>query len=288
MSIVRLGGNCIHLHGEGGETHTRDATGRWLQRRGHRSEFFLCTQICHDGWDESASREIDRFTAFAVSDDISADLELLKTEYLDLVYLDDRPSAPFEAIVEAMGREKSNAGGYAALESGTGARSGLRRPRNSCLREPWRRSQPWLQRSSRWRPHRLALWPEYVGFDGPRMETVGALQIPVFAHAADVNLGQCLYGDRDSTACLRRNWLERWDHPVNAVLVQRVRTFAKANGLTSREVNIAWIVNHTFPCIAIVPLPSLLTERSPEFERASQFRMNEADRTWLKRSLDKA
>ena len=133
-----------------------------------------------------------------------------------------------------------------------------------------------------------ALWPEYIGFDGQLRETVGAQQLPVFAHAADVNLGQCLYGDTDSTAGLRRHWLERWDHPVNAALVQRVRAFAKANGLTTREVNVAWLVNHTFPCIAIVPLPSPLTERTPEFERASQFLMNEADRTWLKRSLDKA
>src|SRR5580704_2901240 len=99
------GGNCIQFHGEGGETHSRDATGRWLQERGLRSEFFLCTQICHDGWDESAGRGIDRFTSSAVSDDIAADPELLKTEYLDLVYLDDRPSARFEGIVEAIGRE---------------------------------------------------------------------------------------------------------------------------------------------------------------------------------------
>src|SRR5579862_3566568 len=69
-----LGGNCIHLHGEGGETHTRRATGEWLRDNGLRTEFFVCTQICHEGWDEAAARPIDRFTAEAVAEDIDADL----------------------------------------------------------------------------------------------------------------------------------------------------------------------------------------------------------------------
>src|SRR4051812_24518067 len=97
---VRLGGNCIHLHGEGGETHTRRTTGEWFRRRRVRQEFFLCTQICHAGWDQPAGCGIDRFTAVAVSEDIDADLELLGTEYLDFVYLDDNPQAPFEPVVE--------------------------------------------------------------------------------------------------------------------------------------------------------------------------------------------
>jgi hypothetical protein len=42
----RLGGNSIHLHGEGGETHSRRATGQWLGSHGLRPEFFVCTQIC--------------------------------------------------------------------------------------------------------------------------------------------------------------------------------------------------------------------------------------------------
>ncbi len=102
---ARLGGNCIHVHAEGEETHTRSATGRWLQRRGCQQEFFVCTQICHAGWDEAAARPIDRFTAAAVSEDIDADLDLLGTEFLDLVYLDDNPQSPFEPVVEGIGRE---------------------------------------------------------------------------------------------------------------------------------------------------------------------------------------
>src|SRR5690242_20397028 len=83
----RLGGNCIHLHGEGGETHSRRATGEWLLSHHLRPEFCLCTQICHDGWDDFAKRPIVRFTPQAVHEDIAIDLELLGTDYLDFIYL---------------------------------------------------------------------------------------------------------------------------------------------------------------------------------------------------------
>ena len=53
---LRLGGNCLHLHGEGGATRSRQSTGDWLRRRGVRRQFFLGTQICHDGWDAAAHR----------------------------------------------------------------------------------------------------------------------------------------------------------------------------------------------------------------------------------------
>src|SRR5262249_9449430 len=79
--------------------------GRWLRKHGLRKEFFLCTQICHQGWNETAQRSIDRFTSAAVNEDIANALSLLGTDYLDLVYLDDNPRAPFEPVIHAIGRE---------------------------------------------------------------------------------------------------------------------------------------------------------------------------------------
>ena len=101
----RLGGNCLHLHGEGGETHSKRTAGVWLNDHGLRDEFVVCTQICHDDWDEAAQRPIDRFSPEAVHADIAADLELIETSYLDLVYLDDRPTAPFECVLDALSEE---------------------------------------------------------------------------------------------------------------------------------------------------------------------------------------
>lgn len=102
----RLGGTCLHIHHEGGGVHSRRATGQWLQRRGLRAEFFLCSQICHAGWDSASQCAIDRFKPEAVSEDIEADLELLATSYLDLVYLDNNPQAPVEPVIDALWRAR--------------------------------------------------------------------------------------------------------------------------------------------------------------------------------------
>src|SRR5215813_12490102 len=57
----RLGGNCIHLPGEGGETHSRRPTGQRLESRGLWAKVFLCTQIYHEVSDETTKRAIVRF-----------------------------------------------------------------------------------------------------------------------------------------------------------------------------------------------------------------------------------
>ena len=59
---------------------------------------------CHAGWDDVGRCAIDRFNAHAVKEDIDTDLELLGTEYLDLIYLDDNPQAQLEPVMEAIGR----------------------------------------------------------------------------------------------------------------------------------------------------------------------------------------
>jgi aryl-alcohol dehydrogenase-like predicted oxidoreductase len=279
-----LGGNCIHLHGEGGESHSRRATGRWLAQRGLRPEFFLCTQICHDGWDEAAGVAIDRFTAAAVAEDINADLELLGTEYLDFVYLDDNPQASFQPVLEAIGSQ---------IESGRLRSFGVRNWEASRLTA----AQEYL--SSATLPPIAAivttelalasttapLWPEYVAFEPELRQAVEALHLPVFAHAHDINIGQCLYGAQAATAGPRRHWVERWNHPANGPLVQRVQQYAATHELTPREVNLAWLLGQPFPCIAVTPLPYLLMEGRSEYERASQLRLSEPDRDWLRAPL---
>jgi hypothetical protein len=117
------------------------------------------------------------------------------------------------------------------------------------------------------------LWPEYIPFDAELRQVVCASGLGVFAHADDFNVGQCLYEDRDATAVMRPRWVRRWEHPDNRGLVQRVRRFAAACGLTPRELNVAWLLNRPFPVVAVVSLPSLLTARGIEYERASRLRL---------------
>lgn len=107
------------------------------------------------------------------------------------------------------------------------------------------------------------------------------LGLAVFAHAADINLGQCLYGDGDATARFRPHWTQRWDQPANHTLVPRVRDFANGRGITPRTVNVAWLLNQPFPCAAVVPLPSLLTTLRADYENGSQLILKQADLDFL-------
>ncbi len=63
----------------------------------------------------------------------------------------------------------------------------------------------------------------------------------------------------------------------NPPLVQRVRQFAAARGLTPREVNVAWLLNRPFPVVAVVSLPSLLDGSATQYARAAALRLNQDD-----------
>jgi aryl-alcohol dehydrogenase-like predicted oxidoreductase len=68
---------------------------------------------------------------------------------------------------------------------------------------------------------------------------------------------------------------------VNAAVVQRVRAFAASHNLTPRAVTLAYVLSQPFPVIGIVGLPTLLTERRVEYERASAIVLSEAERSAL-------
>jgi len=271
-----LGGNCLHLHDEGDEAHARRAVGQWLHLRGARQDFFLCSQICHAGWDAIAQRSIDRFHPSALMEDIHTDLELLGTDYLDLVYLDDSPQTPLEPVIEALGRE-TRRGRIRAF----GFRNWTADRIRSAHAHTEREGLPGpavLVTTELALPVALApLWPEYVPFDRELREIVGALGLAVFAHASDINLGQCLWGDGDATSRLRSRWVQRWANPANKALVARVREFATTRGITSRAVNIAWLLSQPFPSVAIAPLSSFGAAGHTDYEQASQLVLEEAD-----------
>ncbi len=57
----------------------------------------------------------------------------------------------------------------------------------------------------------------------------------------------------------------------------RGHEFATARKLTSREVNLAWVLNQPFPVVALVGQPALLV-RNAEYERAAQLLFDYTDR----------
>ena len=278
----RLGGNCIYVHGEGGETHTRETTGRWLRERHLRSRFFLSTQVCHDDWDEMNQRPIGRFTALGLEEDVRKDLELIGTGRIDLIGLSHHPNLPVEPVIDAVRREISagRVGGYGFCNwpaariheaADYAGRSGAPRPAAVFTTELS------LLRSTE------PLWPEYPPFSQELEAAVIAHRLWVLAHVGDLNLGQCLLGEEDAISRLRPRWMTRWQHPENPRIVERIRKYSAEKGLTPREVNLAWVLHRSFPVVAIAGLPSMLTERRIEYERVTErtFDTEELDRLRL-------
>jgi aryl-alcohol dehydrogenase-like predicted oxidoreductase len=184
----RLGGNCIHLHGEGDETHSRRATGEWLRSHRLRPEFFVCTQICHDGWDETAGQPIDRFTPEAVSEDVARDLELLGTDYIDLVYLGDNRQSPFEPVIDALGREIAR-GRIRAFGVSSWTADRIQAAHVYARRAASQGIAAVVSTELCLATATSPLWPEYVPFDADLEQAVRSLGLAVFAHAADFNIG---------------------------------------------------------------------------------------------------
>ena len=276
-----LGGDSVHLHGEGGETHSRRETGKWLAENHLRPEFFLCAQICHDKWNEESQQEIGRFTPDALHDDISTDLELIDTDYVDLIYFDDRPDAPLEPVLDAIFAETNcgrvrgfgvrnmtagrirEANAYAAARSAPGVSAVI-----TTELTPFRPTQP--------------LWPGYTPFDAELRGVVEALNLTVFAHAGDVTLGQCLFGDEDSFARMRPEWTARWNHPANAAIADNIRKMAAVHGRTTREILLSWLLNQPFPVVAIVGNADLSAEGLRRCEGISGWRFSPAEREILR------
>lgn len=259
----KLGGNCLHLHCEGGETHSRRAAGEWLRERRLRPEFFLCTQICHD--DEVGG---SRFTAAAVAADVGRDL-------------DDRPGEPFEPIVDALSREIAR--GRVRAWAGRNWPSQRLRDAAAYARGSGAPPMAAIVTTELALPLATApLWPEYLPFDTTLRMTVLELGLTVFAHAGDLTLGQCLFGNEDSLARLRPHWVERWQHADNPALEKRIRRFSAEHGLTPREVGLAWLLHQPFPVVGIVSLPTLLDPvRRAEYERAAALQLTPDDIEFL-------
>jgi len=272
----RSGGNCIHLHGEGGETHSRTATGEWLRTNSLRDDFFLCSQICHEGWDEAAQQSICRFTADAVHADIDEDLRLIGTVFLDLVYLDDRPDLPFDPVLGAL---------FDEVETGRIRSIGVRNWTPDRIRD----SHQYLSDRGGSNIRALIttelalpiasepLWPGYVPFDEPLRRVVDDLDLTVFAHAGDLTSGQCLFGGENATARMRPHWVDRWDTVRNAKLVERVREMATKYRCSERVIGIAWLLNRPMRVIAIVGLTDLLGPNWSDLERAAQLELSRSD-----------
>lgn len=258
------GGDALHLHGEGGEIHSRQVTGEWLTAGANRDAFFLCTQICHDAWDEEAQSEINRFLPEAVHDDLELDLRLLGTSYVDMVYLDDRPNENLEPVIEAICSEIScgrvrafGVRNFTAERVRDADAIGRRLSNDGVTAIITTELTPLVSRAP--------LWPGYVPFDLALRQAAVDLELVVFAHAEDWALGYQVLEDEELRRRLRPEWIQRWQHPDNTGIVRSIKSIAVNQHQTPRAVLISCLIDQPFPVIPIVSLSTLLSEAGVEY-----------------------
>ena len=249
--FVELGGNCIHMHGEGGETISRKNVASWIERRNNRDKMVLLFQICH-GHDETTSRLAEsRFSPMCVANDIEENLALLKTDYLDLVVLGgDNERIPASDIIEVLEAEKSRgrihaygifnwspvrideAQHYASSQGCTGI--SFVHTTELSLAIP---TSP--------------VWEDYIPFDAAMREVVMRRTLPVLAWTSDFNQSFFIPGatDRDTVPEDRR--LSRWFTDENFMVIEKAKSLGTRHNLNERQVNVAYVLNQNFPTAAL-------------------------------------
>jgi len=243
------GGNTLHLHGEGGEEESRKAAGEWIATTGSRQAMFVCTQICHEGWDEAAQVEIDRLTPAAIVEDIAHDLDLLQTDYLDFVYFScDSPKAPVEPLMDAL-QEQRRVGRVRSF----GARNWSAERINQA--NGYSRRQNYLGFSaivttelSLGQPNE-PLWPGYTPFDNGLLAAIRNWDLTVFAWLSDFNQALFIPGGYDK---LDDRAARRWHSPANQEILNRAIEFGRDHDLDERQVNVSFVLNQPFPVVGIV------------------------------------
>jgi aryl-alcohol dehydrogenase-like predicted oxidoreductase len=243
------GGNAIHLHGEGGEEESRIAAGEWMKETGSRSKMFVCTQVCHEGWNDAAQVEIDRLTPAAIEEDIARDLDLLQTDYLDFVYFScDGSQAPVEPLMDTL-EEQRRLGRIRSF----GARNWSAERINRTNSYATQRGFPGFSaivttELSLGQPNE-PLWPGYSPFDGTLKGAVIHWNLAVFAWLTDFNQALFIPGAYDK---LDDRAVRRWHSPANLEIVRRASEFGQRHQLDERQANVAFALNQPFPVVGIV------------------------------------
>lgn len=257
-----IGGNAIYLHGEGGETETRRATARWLGERGLRDAFTLAVSIAHDEWDESRQRPIDRFNAAGIHDDVRSNLSLLDTR-LDLACVGDQPHSPFEPVLDALARER-DAGRIHGVILSNWSSSRLGEAIDHAHRFGGPPVTGILTSEAAAFTATEPLWPEYTPYASVE-GLVTRHDLLVLAHADDLNIGQCLFGDESETARLRPEWVRRWSTGENRRMAERLSALATATGRSCRALNLAAVLTKSPLLSLIVPLPAMIDGRRDDY-----------------------
>ena len=245
--FVELGGNCFYLHGEGGETQTRKNVASWIKRLGIRDDLVLFFQICH-GHDEVTSvLEESRFSPKSVSDDIEENLNLLDTDYLDLVVLGgDNENIPAAEIIDVLEAEKAQDRIF-AYGSFNWSPARIQEAQNHAENKGLVGFSFVNTTELSLATPTSAVWEGYTSFDTSMKRLVTQKQLPVLVWASDFNQSFFIPREinRDSVPADRR--LNRWYTDENFAIRERATALGARYSLNVRQINVAYLLNQGFP-----------------------------------------
>ena len=245
--FVELGGNCFYLHGEGGETQTRENVASWIKRLGIRDDLVLFFQICH-GHDEVTSvLEESRFSPKSVSDDIEDNLNLLDTDYLDLVVLGgDNENIPAAEIIDVLETEKTQdrISAYGAFNwSPARIQEAQDHAENKGLVGFSFVNTTELSLAT----PTSAVWEGYTPFDISMKGLVTQKQLPVLAWISDFNQSFFIPGEINRDSVPKECRLNRWYTDENFAIREKATALGAKYSLNVRQINVAYVLNQDFP-----------------------------------------
>ena len=79
------GGNAFHIHGEGGETTTRETFGRWISDNDLSEEVFVFLQVAHDNGDDPADFHRSRYSKSKLEAELRNHLRMMQRNTVEAV-----------------------------------------------------------------------------------------------------------------------------------------------------------------------------------------------------------
>lgn len=246
-AYAALGGNAIDTARHYGDT-AEGAIGSWLRSRSRREEFVLIGKAGHPEGGRNRVNPAD------IAGDLTRSLELLETDYLDVLLLHrDDPSVPAGEIVEWLNEHVR--AGRARVIGGSNWRherleeaNGYAAPRDLV---PLVVSSPNLSLGLPNEP----LWPGCLTLTVEDREWYARSRMPVLAWSAQAQgFFSGTYRREDRTDA---NAVRIWYNDTNFERLERVKQAAGRHRVPMTAVALAWVLHQPFPTFAVIGPRSL-------------------------------
>jgi aryl-alcohol dehydrogenase-like predicted oxidoreductase len=245
--FVAAGGTAIDTAPAYGWGSSERAIGSWLDRRNMRERVVLISKGAHP-W---PGQWEPRVTPAAIDEDLSASLDRLRVDAIDLCLLHrDDPSVPTGPLIERLNQQLA-AGRITAIGASNWSHLRIAEANAYAARRGLRglvASSPQLALAVPNQP----IWPDCVSIagDAEALAWYGASPLAVLAWSAQA--GGFFSGRHAPQACSDPYIARIYDRPDNWERLRRVQYLAKQRGCTPSQMALAWVLHQSPRTFAIV------------------------------------